>query len=102
MAKDIAHALSVVEPSHIAIDPNKLEAVNSALELLGWQGVSRPTVLTVLQRSGDLKLVGFLSPFSTATGLIRGSFPMISQAGRPSSLFRPSTWATGPRKRLRG
>ncbi|KIX93072.1 uncharacterized protein Z520_11129 [Fonsecaea multimorphosa CBS 102226] len=56
LAKDIAHALALVQPSHIAIDPSKLEAVNAAFQQLGWEESARPKVFTVLRRSGNLKL----------------------------------------------
>ncbi|EXJ74471.1 uncharacterized protein A1O5_02767 [Cladophialophora psammophila CBS 110553] len=56
LAKDIAHALSLVQPSHIAIEPSKLEAVNAAFQQLGWEKPTRPTIFTVLRRSGSLKL----------------------------------------------
>ena len=62
LAKDIAHAVSLVQPSHIAIDPAKLDAVNLAFEQLGLKAASRPTVFTVLRRSGNLKLVCCVQP----------------------------------------
>ena len=57
LAGDIAHALSVVQPSHVAVHPSKLDALNAALQQLGCEGNRRPTVLTVIGRVADLPLV---------------------------------------------
>jgi hypothetical protein len=38
-----------------------VDAVNSALDQLGLDGASRPTLFTVLGRAGDMKLVQLLS-----------------------------------------
>ncbi|KIW22736.1 uncharacterized protein PV07_11002 [Cladophialophora immunda] len=78
LAKDIAHALSLVQPSHIAIDPSKLEAVNSAFQELGWGESARPRVFTVLRRSGTLKLF----PDDIAGQTPDQSLPMFDLRGR--------------------
>ncbi|KIX01277.1 uncharacterized protein Z518_09002 [Rhinocladiella mackenziei CBS 650.93] len=56
MAKDVAHAISLVQPTHIAVEPSKLDTVNAAIQQLGCPGKSIPTVFTVLKRWGGLKL----------------------------------------------
>ncbi|KIW77411.1 hypothetical protein Z517_09857 [Fonsecaea pedrosoi CBS 271.37] len=56
VAKDVAHALSLIQPTHVAIDSSKLDTVNAAFAQLGWGPSQRPVLFTVLKRSGDLKL----------------------------------------------
>jgi 4-coumarate--CoA ligase len=56
LAKDVAHALSLVRPSHVAVYPNKLQDLKAAFQQLGWEGSSTPKVFTVIERTADYPL----------------------------------------------
>ncbi|RVX72779.1 hypothetical protein B0A52_04178, partial [Exophiala mesophila] len=56
LAKDIAHAVDLVQPSYLAIHPNILKAVESAFSSLGLTESTRPTIFTLIERSNNIKL----------------------------------------------
>ncbi|KEF57083.1 uncharacterized protein A1O9_07273 [Exophiala aquamarina CBS 119918] len=56
LPSDIAHSLSLIRPTHLAIDPAKLNHVKKAFEILDWSGASLPIVFTVTHKSFGLKL----------------------------------------------
>lgn len=48
-AKEIAHAIALVEPDLIFVDPSRLEAVKSGLDTARSQSSTTPKIITVLR-----------------------------------------------------
>lgn len=98
VAKDVAHAVSLVNPSHLAIHPSKLAAVQSAFKQLNLDESQRPTVFTVIERHADLKLVGKNFVFVEVEALILDSFRTISLGPRNMKACRLMTFKASRRK----
>lgn len=55
-AKEIAHALDLVKPTHIAVDPTRLGPLREAVAGLSIYIQHPPHIITVLKRASDLPL----------------------------------------------
>ncbi|EXJ56462.1 hypothetical protein A1O7_06806 [Cladophialophora yegresii CBS 114405] len=99
LAKDIAHALSLVRPSHVAIYPSKLEALNTALQQVDWEATTRPTVFTVLERSAGLALF----PDDLVGQTAEDRLPIFELAGRSTkSLTAMIVFSSGTTGMIKG